>query len=240
MTAATSGNPLAIRKHESHLGTHFVGTAADLIAAGLAELHQFPGQPGRGTCMASYAADGAPVQKGCSKRISPRSKYLQIARRSQSMFCVLVYWSQDACDARSKRQKALQDLARRERERCATLELSKLPKSAGEFRAFVVARLDCLGFMVQYFMAGRGGGSGGYSFDKADQLAFESSMVAARAPLLTGGIAFDPARRTDEEATIRDNLGTPQPTAPPAKPRRTLRLVASTNAAMGVREAGHV
>lgn len=240
MTAATSGNPLAIRKIESGRGDQYIGTAAALVAAGLAELHQFPGQPGRGKCMASYAADGAPVPKGCSLRNSPRGTHLQIARRGQSttMFCIWIKVPEDVYNARNSRADTAASLA--SRDRCLALELSVLPQSAGAFRARIVAGLaDCCR-KLRYMMEGRGGNSGGYSFDTAAVQVFEEFMTGARVTLSRGDAAFDPARLAGEEATIRDSWGAPHPTAPPAKPRPTLRLVASNNVAMGVRGADHV
>lgn len=44
----------------------FIGTASVLVAAGLIEAHQIPGQPGTGKTMAGYLPDGTRVKQGSS------------------------------------------------------------------------------------------------------------------------------------------------------------------------------
>ncbi len=45
----------------------FTGSADALVAAGLIEWHQIPGQPGSGKTMASYLPDGTRVRQGSTR-----------------------------------------------------------------------------------------------------------------------------------------------------------------------------
>ena len=87
----------------------FKGTASALVAAGLIEVHQIPGQPGTGTTMASYLPDGTRVRQGSSaaqrvpgsKRISKAGNKFVIERRFDDAevlrreACYAAVWKKD-------------------------------------------------------------------------------------------------------------------------------------------------
>ena len=80
----------------------YAGTAEKLCACGLAELHQFPGEPGRGKSRASYfLSDGQPMTHGSSTY----ERTLQINRTGSSRFSVAV----EVSDEEAERRKAFLD-----------------------------------------------------------------------------------------------------------------------------------
>jgi hypothetical protein len=54
----------------------YTGSAEALIAAGLVQLAQLPGQPGNGRGMCTYNADGSRVSKGTPTGRGPGRKYI--------------------------------------------------------------------------------------------------------------------------------------------------------------------
>ena len=54
----------------------YAGSAEALIAAGLVQLAQLPGQPGNGRGMCTYNADGSRVSKGTPTGRGPGRKYI--------------------------------------------------------------------------------------------------------------------------------------------------------------------
>lgn len=77
--------PPSVVKVESTDFDEFTGSAADLVACGLAAPEQFPGQPGRGKLMASFKADGSPVVQG-----SPAGSALRIVRCGRERYRIML------------------------------------------------------------------------------------------------------------------------------------------------------
>lgn len=87
----------------------FRGTAEALVAAGLIEAHQIPGQPGAGKTMAGYLPDGTRVKQGSGaahrvpgyKRIYRAGKKFVMERRlddaevSKREACYKAVWKKD-------------------------------------------------------------------------------------------------------------------------------------------------
>lgn len=81
-----------------------VGTAAELVGAGLVRLDELPGQPGRNKTMCTYHGDvqlprGSQVAKG---QTSALAGYRQISRRGKDRYRVLL----DVGDAEAARRDA--------------------------------------------------------------------------------------------------------------------------------------
>lgn len=87
----------------------FIGTADALVAAGLIEAHQIPGQPGAGKTMAGYLPDGTRIKQGSSSaqrvpgyiRIYRAGKKFVMERRrddaevSRREACYAAVWKKD-------------------------------------------------------------------------------------------------------------------------------------------------
>jgi len=73
-----------VTRTECIWGDEYVGSAAALIAVGLVDRDQLPGQPGRGKTMCTYY-DGRPINQGVSN--TPRDeRYLRVQRRGKDLF----------------------------------------------------------------------------------------------------------------------------------------------------------
>lgn len=89
-----------LEKRQDTGSDDFFGTKEDLIRAGLARDGQFPGDPGRGTTMVTYDANGNAVGKGCTLRQRAPEGMMEIRRAGGSRFCVLIRVSKDECARR--------------------------------------------------------------------------------------------------------------------------------------------
>lgn len=65
----------------------YTGTPIDLLAAGLVREDQLPGQPGNGTTMVSFHADGRRVGKGHTQARNEIG-YLKIRKMGKRLLCV--------------------------------------------------------------------------------------------------------------------------------------------------------
>jgi hypothetical protein len=63
-------------RHMDHAQAVYTGTADAIVAAGLVQLEQLPGQPGNGRGMCTYNADGSKVAKGTPTGRGPGRKYI--------------------------------------------------------------------------------------------------------------------------------------------------------------------
>ena len=94
--------PEGVTKTEETWTDDYRGTAESLVAAGILEMHQFPGQPGRGKTMASYKPDGTPIVKGSRWRFGVPG-YMQVVRTGKTRFVVSVAVAEDEGDRKSTR-----------------------------------------------------------------------------------------------------------------------------------------
>ena len=86
----------------------FIGTAECLIAAGLIQLQQLPGQPGNGPTSATFYADGSKVERGRHwGRVREAGKKTIRARRmgGQQVFEVWVTLSKQQIDALQAKER---------------------------------------------------------------------------------------------------------------------------------------
>lgn len=79
----------------------YVGTADDIVAAGLVRPHELPGVGGNGRCMMTFNPDGSRVSRGCS-RSSDKEGYRQI-RKAGDRITVLRWVSQTEGEARVRK-----------------------------------------------------------------------------------------------------------------------------------------
>lgn len=82
----------------------YVGFDSDLLAAGLVEQYQLPGQPGNGKCMTSFRADGSRVPQGNSSACSELG-YRKVRRYNRKL-CVEVSVGEEVANARLTAERA--------------------------------------------------------------------------------------------------------------------------------------
>lgn len=181
--------------------TEYTGTADQIVGAGVAQLDQFPGQPGRGKTCATYR-DGEPVPMGAC--VPRDERYVQIRRYGKSKFHVHVGHSQeqeDAYDERIERERqvAQQAEAYRAAKQDAERSLQAMPTSVPDYRAVSVRHLDTIFNAVVAMM--QPSAFHGFSFD--DRTIGSLKVLADRMRVLiqNGGVVFDAALH---QACVRD------------------------------------
>jgi len=94
----------------------YIGTAEELIAAGVARDDELPGRPGNGRYMMSFTADGQRVSRGAARHANKHAGYRQIRGAGRGCFVVLRAVGEHEARARLKRKREAEDAAERERE----------------------------------------------------------------------------------------------------------------------------
>lgn len=155
----------------------YIGTAADLVAAGIVKPGQFPGDPGRGKVRVTYYADASKV------------KVLVVQRVGKERFCAGVYVAADevqrrlaewhgerkaaAAQAGPRKPSPAEAEAEAEVQRAAA-ELADEPATKKEF-ARRAADAYWAGYHVFYSnYSGTAKGDSGYTFSAADRERFSA------------------------------------------------------------------
>lgn len=128
-----------IQKTEEIWTDDFKGTAEDLVAAGIVEMHQLPGQPGRGKTRVSYKPDGTAIEKG-SKRHGDKAGFKSVTRAGKTRYIVSVNVARDEGERRLELRNSQINGNQRAREAQEHLDktLSQMPKTADDFRELLI------------------------------------------------------------------------------------------------------
>lgn len=191
------GKHTGIARKEMSYCDVFTGSAEALIAAGLVDQHQLPGEPGRGKMMASYLPDGAPAKKGDGKsRFMPG--YTKIERNGKTF---KVYVTVDEAE-HSRRLERFRDEhhKRAEFERAqakAQKHADELPKSHEAYREQQARYLGWLEGAAEAVLST----SGGYSFDADTADNVRVLVGAIRQAIAEGRTQF---RQADLDAQIAE------------------------------------
>lgn len=227
--------------HFEHIATDqwwdvFVGSADALIAAGVVVRNELPGEPGRGTTMATYRADGSPVRQG-QTTFTKEPGYRRIVRAGR-LFRVFVTVAEHEQERRRRlfeaefeetRESRVCEQRRQQRRREAAEHgmteeqwaLRGLPMSEADFRADI-ARSAGIGLnLIRRELVDHGEGLG-FRYDAATCARFEVLAVAIDSLLERGDVLFDRERHARAIARHLDEAGV----APaPKRSRPTLRVV---------------
>lgn len=157
-------------KVRRHVWTdEYIGTADQLVEAGLLKVGQFPGEPGRGKTMVSYTADGEPAARGAAKNAG----YRQVRRVSRNQFSVDVWIDEKEGRRRLAEEQERMGKARLELESNAELKrqvarLRELPETP---EAYAKRAADLLWVGIETFFRSHCGSEpheSGYSFSASD------------------------------------------------------------------------
>lgn len=124
----------ALKVHRHPYWDEYIGTADQLIEAGILQAGQFPGDPGRGKTMVSYTADGQPRVRGCDKGAG----YCQVRRLSRTMFNVTVRVDEKETKRRQDEERERRDNAKLSTDAQAELKrqmerLKELPATPAQY-----------------------------------------------------------------------------------------------------------
>jgi hypothetical protein len=166
-TQPTKQTALKVRRHP--YWDEYIGTADQLIEAGILQAGQFPGDPGRGKTMVSYTADGQPRVRGCDKGAG----YCQVRRVSRTMFNVTIRVDKEEAKRRQDEERERRDNAKVSADAQAELKrqmerLKELPETPAQY-AKRAADLFWMGY--EAFHRAHCGDSpheSGYSFSARD------------------------------------------------------------------------
>lgn len=183
----------------------YVGSAEQLIAAGLVLPSQFPGEPGRGKYSASYRLDGCPAlhQGGTPaaltvRRLSAKNFHVKVrASKAEAFRRRHAEIEKDAIDLR-RRQAA--EAMRRAKER-ADRDLAAIPSSHEDYRSRQITNFCMLLSIHRQYMQPTK--FNGYSFDDATLRRFDKAAKELIAILEEGSTRFHAGRHTAAIAEIR-------------------------------------
>lgn len=216
-----------VKRFEEGRYDRYIGTADALIAAGLVESHQLPGQLGNGKCMVSFLPDGSRIRKGSTAGHTPGS--LRV-RRCGKKFEVTV-----VVDDRVREERHAKLLAAHERESAyeeakerAERELASMPHSTEAYRGLAIDLADAMFVAFTKSLGPRE--YHGYSYEPATIRAFQAAVRRLYMVLRSGRVIFDQQRHDARIAAINTEVAKfAPPGAKQITERPQLRLVQSHN-----------
>ena len=214
-----------VKKVEEDRYDRYIGAADALIAAGLVELHQLPGQPGNGAFMASFLPDGTRVRKGSTAGNMPGGIRV---RRCGKKFEVAVVVDDQVWEERHAKWLAAheREVAYKEARKHAESELASMPCTAEAYRA---RRIQALNDTLEFFaMTLDPQERHGYSFDYDSAREFRAIALRLHGVLKDGRVIFDQRRHDARIAEINAEVDKFAPAcAKQITARPQLRLVQS-------------
>lgn len=207
LSPAPSTKHATLKVHRCPYLDEYIGTADQLIEAGILQAGQFPGDPGRGKTMVSYTADGQAAARGSCKGAG----YRQVRRVSRTMFNVTVRVDEAETKRRHDEDREQRENAKLSADARTELQremgrLKELPATPQEY-AKDAADLFWIGVNT-FFRAhcGKVPHESGYRFSASDAEKFaELARTLYWAIREDGTPKFDPAFRLRNVTKARAN-----------------------------------
>ena len=202
MALTTVSQPHGLTHWNNGHYKHFTGTAAQILAAGLAREDQFPGANGRTKFTATYY-DGKPSAKGGHQLCD--EKYLSIRRVNKSKFAVIVGMSDDEKNSWFEEQEAIiareiRDDSRNKAKARAEQKLLCLHTSKEKYKAELIEVFPALLEACLYGL--QPGDYHGYSFSAKTLNELRSCIAGMCATLQRGEVVFDQQKHEALEKSI--------------------------------------